>query len=321
MRRPEGDLPDDGPDVSIVVPVYFNEENLARTVATLKREVVDANPGMRFELVFVDDGSGDRSLEVLLALQREHPGLLRVIKLTRNFGQVSAQWCGYAHARGRIIVTMSADGQDPARLVNEMLAAHRDEGHEVVICTREERDESAYRVATSRIFYWLMRKLSFANMPRGGFDFVSLTRRALDVFLANREAHPFFQGQILWMGFPPKMIPYRREARQGGKSRWTFAKKLTYLIDGVLSYSYKPLRLMSLVGLFFACCGFLYALLIAILRLTGQLPRLGLINPLMVVVLVMGGTQMLMLGIIGEYVWRIYDEVKGKPNYIVRRTY
>ena len=307
--------------MSIVLPVYFNQENLPRTVQSLKTEVVEANPGKTFELVFVDDGSGDRSLEVLLELQRQNPRLIRVIKLTRNFGQVSAQWCGYSHARGAIVVSMSADGQDPARLVNDMLAAHWTEGYEVVICTRLERDESAYRVATSRVFYWLMRKLSFSNMPHGGFDFVSMTRRALDVFLANREAHPFFQGQVLWMGFTPKMIPYRREARVGGRSRWTFAKKLTYLIDGVLSYSYTPLRIMSVIGLFFACCGFLYALIIAAARLSGALPRLGLINPLMVVVLVMGGTQMLMLGIIGEYIWRTLAQSRGRPLYVVDRVY
>lgn len=314
-------FPASPPDVSIVLPVYFNQENLPRTVATLKAEVIDLHPQKRFELVFVDDGSGDRSLEVLLELQRQNPGLLRVIKLTRNFGQVSAAWCGFSQARGDLIVSMSADGQDPARLVNDMLVAHLQEGYEIVICTREERDESTYRVATSRVFYWLMRKLSFPNMPQGGFDFVSMSRRALDVFLANREAHPFFQGQVLWMGFTPKMIPYRREARLGGKSRWTFYKKLTYLIDGVLSYSYAPLRMMSLIGLFFACCGFLYALLIAILRFTNVLPRLGLINPLMVVVLVMGGIQMLMLGIIGEYIWRTLAQSRDRPLYVVDRVY
>ncbi len=309
------------PDVSIVLPVYFNQENLPRTVATLTSEVVNVHPELKFELVFVDDGSADRSLEVLLELQRQHSTLIRVVKLTRNFGQVSALWCGYSHARGRFIISMSADGQDPARLVNEMLDGHIKEGYEVVICTRQERDESAYRVATSRVFYWLMKKFSFANMPAGGFDFVSMTRRALDVFLTNREAHPFFQGQILWMGFTPKMIPYKREARQGGRSRWTFRKKLTYLIDGVLSYSYTPLRMMSVLGLCFAVAGFLYALLIATLRVTGALEQVGLLTPLMVVVLVMGGMQMLMLGIIGEYIWRTLAQSRNRPLYIVDRVF
>ena len=309
------------PDVSIVLPVYYNAENLEGTFTGLRTKVVEALPEKTFELVFVDDGSGDDSLQVLLDLQRRHPRLVRVVKLTRNFGQVAAVWCGYTHARGDVVVTLSADGQDPPELIRRMLDAHWREGYDVVLATREERDESYYRVATSRVFYRLMRKLSFPNMPPGGFDFVSMTRRALSVFLANREASPFYQGQVLWMGFPPKLIPYRREARRGGKSRWTFARKLTYLIDGVLSYSYAPLRLMSLIGLFFACCGFLYALLIAILRFAGVLPRLGLINPLMVVVLVMGGTQMLMLGIIGEYIWRTLAQSRNRPLYVVDRIY
>jgi len=309
------------PDVSIVLPVYYNEENLEDTFAGLEAKVIDALSDKTFELVFVDDGSGDDSLRVLLDLQRRRPGLVRVVRLTRNFGQVAAVWCGYTHARGEVVVTLSADGQDPPELIPRMLDAHWREGHDVVLATREERDESYYRVVTSRVFYQLIRKLSFPNMPPGGFDFVSMTRRALSVFLANRDASPFYQGHVLWMGFPPKMIPYRREARRAGKSRWTFGKKLTYLIDGVLSYSYAPLRLMSLVGLFFACCGFVYALLIAILRFAGVLPRLGLINPLMVVVLVMGGTQMLMLGIIGEYIWRTLAQSRNRPLYVVDRIY
>jgi dolichol-phosphate mannosyltransferase len=309
------------PDVSIVLPVYYNQENLPRTLAALKADVIDVHPELRFELIFVDDGSGDRSLEVLLDLQRQHRRLLRVIKLTRNFGQVSALWCGYSHAQGRHIISMSADGQDPPRLINDMLDAHVKEGYEVVICTRQERDESAYRVATSRGFYWLIRKLSFPNMPTGGFDFVSMTRRALDVFLANRESHPFLQGRLLWMGFTPKMIPYKREARRGGTSRWTFAKKLTYLIDGVLSYSYTPLRMMSLLGLLFALVGFVYASLIAILRLTDRLPQVGILTPLMIVVLVMGGTQMLMLGVVGEYIWRTLAQARARPLYVVDRVF
>ena len=248
----------ESPDVSIVLPVYFNQENLRRTFASLKQEVIDVHPELRFELVCVDDGSGDRSVEVLLELQREQPDLVRVITLTRNFGQVSALWCGYRLARGRYTVSMSADGQDPARLVNEILDGHIKEGFEVVICARQERDESAYRVLTSRVFYRLVQTLSFSNMPPGGFDLVSMSRRALDTFLQQPETHAFFQGQILWMGFPHKLIPYKREERQGGRSRWTFRKKLTYLIDGVLSYSYAPLRLMSLLGLGCALTGFGY---------------------------------------------------------------
>jgi dolichol-phosphate mannosyltransferase len=244
-----------------------------------------------------------------------------VIKLTRNFGQVNALWCGLSHARGRFVAAMSADGQDPADLVNQMLRAHVEEAYDVVICARQERDESTYRVATSRVFYWLMRKLSFPEMPAGGFDVVSMSRRALDVFLSVRESHAFFQGQILWMGFAPKVITYRRAVRQGGRSRWTFRRKLTYLIDGVLSYSYTPLRLMSVLGLVLALCGFAYAMLVAVLRLAGVLPQVGILTPLLVVVLVLGGTQMIMVGVIGEYIWRTLAQVRSRPLYVIDRVY
>jgi dolichol-phosphate mannosyltransferase len=305
------------PDMSIVLPVYFNQESLRNTLTDLRAEVVDRHPGLRFELVFVDDGSRDQSLQVLLDLQKEHPTLIRVIKLTRNFGQVGAILCGYRHSRGRYVAAISADGQDPATLVNQMLAAHVDEGRDVVICTRDGRDESAYRVLTSRVFYWLMKKLSFPDMPPGGFDVVSMSRRALDVFLATSESHPFFQGQVLWMGFMPKFIPYRRAARQGGRSRWTFGRKLTYLIDGVLSYSYAPLRGMSVLGLVLAVSGFLYAFLIVVFRITGRLHQVGLVTPMLVAMLVIGGAQILMFGIMGEYIWRTLAQTRARPLYVV----
>jgi len=310
----------DDPDLSVVLPVYFNEANLESTFAGLLERVVRARPERRCEIVFVDDGSGDRSLEVLLKLRERHPGLVKVIALTRNFGQVSAIRAGLAHARGRFVVAMSADGQDPVELVDEMYRAHTEEGCEVVIGTRAARAESAYRVLTSRLFYWMMRKLSFPEMPPGGFDFASLSRRAVDLLLSIEEAHPFHQGQILWLGFKPKLIPYEQAERTGGSSRWTFGKKLTYLIDGVLSYSYLPLRWMSLVGIGFALLGFLYAAIIIAFRLAGGIPVVGW-APLMVVVLVVGGIQMLMVGVLGEYLWRTLAQSRKRPLYIIDRIF
>ena len=153
---------------------------------------------------------------------------------------------------------MSADGQDPPDLLQEMMDAHLQEKFEVVVCERTGRDESWFRILTSKLFYWLMRKLCFKNMPIGGFSFVLLGRRVLDVVLRNEEAHPFFQGQILWSGYPVKFIKYFRPDRYAGRSRWTFARKITLLIDGVLGYSFFPIRLMSLVGILAAMGGYGY---------------------------------------------------------------
>jgi dolichol-phosphate mannosyltransferase len=215
---------------------------------------------------------------------------------------------------------MSADGQDPPELINNMLRTHFEEGYEIVVYTREGRDESRYRILTSRIFYSLMRRLSFPNMPAGGFDFVLVGRKALEVLLRNQETHPFFQGQVLWLGFRTKFLGYRRRQREAGQSRWTFARKLTYLIDGVLSYSFFPIRAMSLLGIAFALLGFLYAVVVFVTRLFFQTPMKGW-APLMIVVLMIGGFQMLMLGVIGEYVWRTLAQVRSRDPYVIEAVY
>jgi dolichol-phosphate mannosyltransferase len=304
-------------DYSIDIPVYYNEGALTRTMDAIRKEVIDANPDRTWEVIFVDDGSGDGSYRELLGLQAQAPaGCVRVIKLTRNFGQVSAILAGMAHVRGRCAVIMSADGQDPPGLINEMLAGHFEEGYEVVICAREGRDESAARVWASKFFYGLMRRLSFANMPPGGFDYVLLGRSAIEVFNSNLEAHLFLQGKILWMGFKHKIILYRRRRREIGKSRWTLGKQVTYLIDGALSYSHLPLRCMSLVGILCSLLGFGYAALVIIVKLVWGNPVQGW-TPLVVIVLMMGGVQMLMLGVIGEYLWRTLQQTRNRDPYVV----
>jgi len=316
-------MTEDGPtdiDYSIVIPVYFNEGALSTTLASIMHEVIENQPSLTPEIIFVDDGSGDGSLKELLELRKAHPDIIKVIKLTRNFGQPCARLAGLSRARGRCVVSMSADGQDPASLVNDMLEAHFEEGCEVVACARVGRDESWYRVLTSRIFYKLMQRLSFPNMPKGGFDYILLGRKALDAVLRNQEAHPFFQGQILWTGFKPKFIEYHRMEREVGQSRWTFGKKLTLLIDGVLSYSFAPIRLMSLSGMAVALAGFVLALSILIRRVL-----LGTTIPgwsgTMIVLLVMGGIQMLMLGVIGEYIWRTLAQARNREPYVIEKIY
>jgi glycosyltransferase involved in cell wall biosynthesis len=306
-------------DYSIVIPVYFNAGELSETFEAINRAVL-CRQTLRGEIIFVDDGSGDGSLEELLCLRSKDPQRIKVIKLTRNFGQVNALFAGFSHAQGRCVVAISADGQDPPALINQMLKAIFEENYEIVACAREGRDESAYRVVTSKIFYWLMRKLSFPSMPPGGFDFLCLGRRAVNALLRNRESHSFIQGQILWTGFRTKFIPYRRAIRKRGRSRWTFGKKLTYLIDGVMSYSFFPIRLMSLTGLAVALMGFLYAVSIAVIRLLWGMPVQGW-APLMIMILLMGGVQMIMLGVIGEYLWRTLAESRNRDTYIIEEIF
>lgn len=304
------------PDLSFVIPVYFNEGLLGETLERIRKDVFLNQPDLRHEVIFVDDGSGDGSYRELLGLQAADPEKVGVVRLTRNFGQTSAILAGLAFSRGRCAVVMSADGQDPPALVNDMLKAHREEGYEIVAGSRTGRDESLWRIATSGIFYGLMRRYIFPHMPTGGFDFVFLGPRALAVYLRNREAHPFFQGQLLWTGFRVKFIGYRRKKRRLGASRWTFGRKLTYLLDGVISYSFLPLRLISAGGILAAFLAFLYAALIFTLRITFGHPVKGW-APLIIVVLGLGGLQMLMLGVIGEYLWRVLAQVQGRDSFVV----
>jgi len=306
-------------DYSIVIPVYFNEGSIAKTMDNLKQQVIDRNPELSGEVIFVDDGSGDGSLAELLRVRETYPGLVKVIKLTRNFGQVSALNAGFQKAAGRCVVAISADGQDPVDLINQMLTEFL-AGIEVVVATREDREESLFRVWSSRLFYELMRKLSFPNMPAGGFDFFLLGRRPLDAILRNPEAHPFLQGQILWTGYPVKFLRYKRMRREVGKSRWSFGRKLTYLLDGVMSYSFVPIRLMSATGGLVALSGFLYALVILIQRIFWGNPVQGW-APIMIVILIVSGIQLVMLGVIGEYVWRTLAQVRKREPFLIDTIY
>jgi dolichol-phosphate mannosyltransferase len=286
----------------------------------LKTTVLEANPSHSGEIIFVDDGSEDGSLQELRSIQTEFPALVTIIKLTRNFGQAGALLAGYGHTKGKCVITMSADGQEPPEMVNEMLNAFFGENYEVVICARTGRDESRYRKITSRIYFYLMRKLIFKNMPEGGFDFWLMSRRAMSIFSRNLDAHPSAQGQVLWMGFRTKVLPYTRRARLAGTSQWTFGKKFTSFLDGIMGYSFAPIRVMSLAGCVFSLLGFAYAGLILVEGLILGNPVKGW-APLMILVLVIGGFQMIMLGIIGEYLWRTLAQVRKRDMYLVETVY
>lgn len=303
-------------DFSVILPVYYNEGSLWPLFEALRTKVLERADGLRGELIFVDDGSGDGSYDELIAIQKQHPAFVHVIKLTRNFGQAGAITAGFHYTRSKCVIMLSADGQDPPELINEMLRGHFVEGYQVVVCARAGRDESVFRSVTSRIFYNLMRRLAFPNMPPGGFDYILMSRRALELYLRNADAQPFMQGYVLWMGFKVKIIEYFRRARSAGRSRWTFGRKLTYLIDGVLSFSFLPIRWMSLLGLLTALLGFAYALLVFVSRIFYGNPVQGW-APLMIVILVLGGMQMIMLGVIGEYLWRTLAQTRKRDLFVV----
>jgi dolichol-phosphate mannosyltransferase len=249
---------------------------------------------------------------------RDRDPNVRVVSFTRNFGQMAAILAGLKQATGDVVVQLSADLQDPISLVPQMIAAY-EKGSEVVACHREHREDGLSSRLTSRLLYAILR-LSFPQIPAGGFDYLLLDRKVVDAFNAVDVRNRFFQGDILWFGYTTTFIPYTREKRPIGRSQYTFAKRLKNSIDAILDSSYLPIRFISLVGVITALAGFLYAVDIVYARLRHNVPTTGW-APIMILILVIGGVLMLMLGIIGEYVWRIYDEIRGKPNYVVRKTF
>lgn len=301
--------------LSIVIPVYFNEGNIPVTWRALSDAMDGIAPEMKWEVVFVDDGSRDASYERLLDVQREAPETVNVIKLTRNFGQVAAILAGMHHCKGDCCVVMSADLQDPVELILTMVARWEGGRRKIVLGTRESREDGLLARATSRIFYRLMRRFAIPNMPIGGFDFFLIDRHVIDIIKSSEEHNSFLQGQVLWTGFEPDILHYSRKKREIGRSRWTLAKKLKYFIDGFVSYSEAPIRFITILGLVVSILSFAYASLIVLLKLFWEIPIEGW-APIMVTILGLGGIQMIMLGVIGEYLWRNNHETRRRPMFI-----
>jgi polyisoprenyl-phosphate glycosyltransferase len=303
--------------VSVVVPVFRNRETLRATFEGVLRTRDEAFPSCGLEVVFVDDGSDDGSWGEICSLQQAYPAHVRGLKLSRNFGQLSAILAGYEAARGDAIVTLSADLQDPPSVIAHMVK-HWESGCEVVIAHRESREDDLRATLFSRIAYGAARSAN-PRMPQGGFDFLLLSRRATQILLSFRGRHRFFQGDVLWIGLPTAFVPYARQKRPVGRSGWTFARKFKYFTDLILDSSYLPIRLMSAAGIVTALLGLAYALVIVWAWFIHRTPFEGW-APLMVSQLVIGGLIMAMLGIIGEYLWRIYDDVKTRPMYVVQES-
>lgn len=305
------------PTLSFVIPVYRNERALTLTYQKLCGMVERDLPRYGREFVFVDDGSDDGSLAELLQLRAGDP-TVRIVSFTRNFGQMAAIQAGLKTATGDLVLHMSADLQDPVELIPQLVRAF-EAGNELVVAYRQAREDHLSARLTSRIFYGVVR-LSFPQMPPGGFDYVLMGRRVVDSFNQLEVRNRFFQGDLLWLGYKTTFIPYTRAKREIGRSQYNFWKRLKNSLDAILDSSYLPIRFISLIGVLTAFLGFAYALNIIYYRLMHGSPFPGW-APIMVVTLVIGGVLMVMLGIIGEYVWRIYDEVRRKPNYVVRDFY
>ena len=303
--------------ISITIAVYRNEGALTRTHAALSELFAGALSGYDHEIVFVDDGSDDNSLAELLQI-RERDSQVKVLSFTRNFGQMAAMLAAFEQATGDAVINLSADLQDPAELIPQMVE-HWNGGSDVVICYRTERADSLAARMHSKLAYAVLR-LSIPNLPAGGFDYVLMSRRAMDTFNAVDVRNRFFQGDLLWAGYPTSLIPYVRQKRTIGRSQYTFWKKTKNFLDAFLDASYLPIRFISATGVLTALAGFAYTATVVVSWALHQTPFTGW-APIIMSVMIIGGLNMLMLGIVGEYVWRIYDEVRKKPNYVVKDKY
>lgn len=304
--------------VSIVVPVYHNAASLPDLLAKFQ-ELAVKNAGDTFEFVFVDDGSRDNSFEVLQTLAAHEPRI-RVVKLSRNFGSNAALLAGLDQARGEVVAAIAADLQDPPELIDEMLM-HWRQGRKVVLAARESREDPGLTSLMADTFYRLFRRFAIKTMPKRGFDFFLIDRQVCDLIKMIQENNAYLMGLILWLGFDPYVIYYHRREREKryGRSMWTFTRKLKYFVDSFVAFSYMPVRASSLLGISISFVGLLYAVVVVIARIFFDVRAEGWAS-IMVVLLIVSGVQLLMIGILGEYLWRNLDETRRRPRFIIERT-
>jgi dolichol-phosphate mannosyltransferase len=269
---------------------------------------------VEYEIILIDDHSEDNSPTVAREWVVEDPNV-HYLRLSRNCGSHAAYSAGLAKCTGDCAVLLAADLQDPPETIPLLLDKWKS-GYDVVWAARAGREgESWFTRAFARAYYWLMRRLALKDMPPSGADFLLMDQRVVNAYNAVPEKNTSFLAMILWLGFRQTTIGYVKQARHSGKSKWSLAKKLKLFIDSVVSFSYAPIRLMSLVGVCVSVLGFLYAVFIVINAMNGH-PIQGW-SSLMVVVLLLGGFQLLMLGVLGEYLWRAFDESRGRPRYVI----
>jgi len=286
--------------ISFVVAVYQNEEAVTRTYEKISTLFSNELKAYDYEIVFVDDGSQDASYPELLALH-ERDKNVKVISFTRNFGQMAAMLAGFKHATGDAVINISADLQDPVRLIPEMIS-NWESGMETVVCYRTDRSDNLAARLFSHLAYGILRR-AVPQIPRGGFDFVLMDRKVMDEFNSVEVRNRFFQGDLLWLGFKASFIPYVREKRTIGTSQYTFWKKFKNFADAILDASYMPIRFISFVGFFTALAGFIYMITVVMSWIFNATPFSGW-APIMMAILMIGGMIMMMLGVIGEYLWR-----------------
>ena len=302
----------DQPELSVVIPVYNEEINIIPMYERLLAALEENASGL--EILYVDDGSTDSSWEKISKLAADDQRV-KGLRFARNFGHQAALTAGVDSASGRAVVIIDGDMQDPPEVIPEMVAIWH-EGFEVVYGQREEREgETWFKLTTAKIFYRILRGITHVEIPVDTGDFRLMGPRAVAAFRAMPERNRFIRGLVSWIGFPQTAVKYHRKARQAGETKFPVRKMLRFALDGITSFSFFPLRLATWTGFAVSSFAFLYIIVVLILKATG-VSWLGYTS-LMASILFLGGVQLLMIGIMGEYLARIFDEVKRRPLYLV----
>ncbi|WP_431811493.1 glycosyltransferase family 2 protein [Lysinibacillus sp. FW12] len=302
---------------SILVPIYFNELNIPYTVPRLQ-SLTELFPSYDLEFVFVDDGSKDDSLKLLLE-ERKKDARIKVIKLSKNYGSMQAIQAGLNYVSGDCVGIISADLQDPPELFKDMIKCW-ERGKKVVMATRTDREESFSQKLFSNTYYYLMDRFAIKGYPKGGFDFVLIDKQVVQELVLISEKNTNIMSLIFSLGHDQDFIPYIRQERKHGKSRWTLSKKIKLFVDSFVSFSYAPIRFMTGIGFTVALLSFIYALFTIVAYIAGYVAVQGW-TTIVALITLLQGIIMMMLGIIGEYLWRILDETRKKPGFIVDEVY
>ncbi|GAA3951302.1 glycosyltransferase family 2 protein [Hymenobacter algoricola] len=307
------------PKLSVIIPCYFNEDNIPVTSRELIANEALFPADLEFEYVLVDDGSKDNTLQALLAFRAAYPHKVRVVELAGNVGSYNAIVAGIEQATGDCMAIITADMQDPPELMVQMYD-YWQKGLKLIIGNRQDREETGLQQLFAKAFHALMKKIALPNIPDGGFDFVFFDRQVAEHILELKERNSNLFYLMVWLGYPYVNIPYVRRKREIGKSRWTIQKKIKLFIDSILAFSFFPIRAISVLGLIMGSVALLYGFYILINKAVGRIDVEGW-SALMVVVLFVSAFQMIALGVIGEYVWRGLDAARKRPLYVVKEVF
>jgi len=300
--------------LSVIAPAYNEQDVILKFHETLMNVLISLD--LQYEVLYVNDGSRDNTFNILKDIQSSNPNV-SIIDLSRNFGKEIALTAGLDFASGDAVVVIDTDLQDPPELIPDLICK-MNEGYDVVYAKRTTREgESGFKKATSFLFYRFINKLSYIKIPSDTGDFRILSRRALDELNKLREHHRFMKGLFTWIGYPQTEIIYKRNQRVAGETKWHYWNLWNFALDGITSFSTKPLKISSYLGVSVAFISFCYVIYVIAQKLIFGNPVPGYPS-LMVVILFLGGIQLMVLGVIGEYLARTFSEVKGRPLYIVK---